>query len=216
MPSTITSFVRTVSRTLLVAALFTTLSAFAGSPLICHPYAIGKAKSLPSGNDWHGVSRNYDRANLVADTLSLLTPETPVIVRMETLRRAAIYATSGMRAWDKGTYTAEDRALAFALLEKLREIATKATGSSHALALFDVGFFTETLRQTNIDRSLNGYAVLLAARDLRGPDADMEFALALATTLPKRQEHVAHLVRAREGARDGSLLAVNLTSHFGQ
>ena len=81
-------------RFVLVVALAATTSLRAGTPLICHPYTIGAAKSLPgSDGDWKGVNPSYDRTHLVRDTLALLTPETPVIVRMETLRRAAIYAT---------------------------------------------------------------------------------------------------------------------------
>ena len=188
----------------------------AGTPLICHPYTIGTAKSLPgSDGDWKGVNPNYDRANLVRDTLALLTPETPVIVRMETLRRAAIYATAGMRGWsEKSGFNAEDRANTSSLLEKLNERTKAATGPALALALFDVGFFTETLRQTGVDKSLNGYDILRKARELRGPDPDMEFALALATSWPKRNERDEHLARARAGAKVGSLLASNLASHF--
>ena len=67
--------------------------AHAGPPLLCHPYEIGAAKSLPwEGHDWWPGRADYKVANLVADTQALLTPETPVIVRMETLRRATIYA----------------------------------------------------------------------------------------------------------------------------
>ncbi len=188
----------------------------AGTPLICHPYVIGAAKSLPgSDGDWKGVNPTYDRTHLVRDTLALLTPEAPIIVRMETLRRAAIYATAGMRGWtDRTGFNSNDRANTSALLGKLQERATSATGPALALALFDVGFFTETLRQTGVDPSLNGYDTLLKARDLRGPDADMEFALALASAWPKRKDHQEHLSRARAGAKDGSLLASNLASHF--
>jgi hypothetical protein len=209
---------RRTLRALASVVVVVALSSFlhAGTPLICHPYVIGSAKSLPgSDGDWKGVNPNYDRTNLVRDTLALLTPETPVIVRMETLRRAAIYATAGMRGWsEKSGFNDEDRANTTALLEKLRERASTATGAALALAVFDVGFFTETLRQTGVDKSLNGYDVLLKARELRGPDPDMEFALALATSWPKRAERDAHLARARAGAKAGSLLASNLASHF--
>ena len=93
------------------------------------------------------------------------------------------------------------------------------SGSSAAfvltfLALFDVGFYTETLRQTNLDPSLNGYDTLVKALELRGPDAEMEFALALATSWPKRPEQTIHLTHARAGAKDNALLAANLASHF--
>ena len=186
----------------------------AGTPLICHPYNIGAAKSLPgSDGDWKGVNPSYDRTHLVRDTLALLQPDTPVIVRMETLRRAAIYATAGMRGWGSSSgFSAEDRANTNALLEALRKRSDAA--KQDALALFDVGFFIETLRQTGLDRTLNGYDQLLKARELRGPDADMEFALALASAWPKRSEHAQHLARARAGAKAGTLLALNLASHF--
>jgi hypothetical protein len=189
----------------------------AGTPLICHPYSIGAAKSLPSSDgDWKGVNPQYDRSHLVRDTLALLTSDTPVIVRMETLRRAAIYATAGMRGWSSAAgFNEEDRANTIALRAKLHERAVAATGSERALAVFDEGFFTETLRHTGVDPSLDGYALLLKARELRGHDPDMEFALALASAWPmKRAEHLEHLARARAGAKSGSLLATNLASHF--
>lgn len=205
---------RTVAGVAALACLTTILHA--GTPLICHPYIIGAAKSLPgSDGDWKGVNPAYDRTHLIRDTLALLTPETPVIVRMETLRRAAIYATAGMRGWsEKSGFNAEDRANTAELLQKLNERAQAAAGPARALALFDVGFFIETLRQTGVDKSLNGYATLRQARELRGPDPDMEFALALATSWPRQKEHDEHLARARAGAKAGSLLASNLASHF--
>jgi hypothetical protein len=198
----------------LLFAAFLPLAARAGTPLICNPYAIGNAPTLPGG-DWKGTSPDYDRTHLVNDTLALLTPDTPVLVRMETLRRAAIYATANLRGWAKGSaYTSTDREVAFALLEKLRVRTAEATDRTRDLALFDLGFFTETLRQTNLDPALNGYDLLLKVEKLRPNDADVQFALALASAWPKRAEHTAHLAQAQAGAKSGSLLAVNLQSHF--
>ncbi len=210
---------RLIALVLAFVTLFAPTNAFAGTPLICHPYAIGTAKSLPgSDGDWKGVNPTYDRAHLVRDTLALLTPETPVIVRMETLRRAAIYATAGLRGWGtKQGVSAEDRAHVAALLEKLRARTTDATGPipARALAIFDVGFFSETLRHTNIDSALDGYSLIAKARELRGPDPEMDFALALASSWPnRRSEHADHLARARALAKPGTLLALNLASHF--
>lgn len=198
---------------LLFAALLP-LALHAGTPLICHPYAIGNAPSLPGG-EWKGANPGYDRTHLVRDTLALLTPEMPVLVRMETMRRAAIYATANMRGWSKNTpYTTEDREIAGALLGKLRTRATEATDKTRDLALFDLGFFTETLRQTNLDPALDGYDLLLKAAELRPADADVQFALALASFWPKRRDYAAHLAQATAGAPSGSLLAANLRSHF--
>ncbi len=202
----------------LVGAGLAPFAVFAGTPLICHPYAIGNAATLPgSDGDWKGVNPTYDRNNVARDTLALLTPAMPVVVRMETLRRAAIYATAGMRGWDKGgQFNEDDRTVALGLLAKLRDRTKGATGEALALATFDAGFFAETLRQTRVDPTLDGYAMLKGALELRGrADAEMEFALALASAWPKRKEHSGHLSRARAGAMPNSMLAVNLASHLG-
>jgi hypothetical protein len=86
---------RTVSTILIALGLTLTLvrPTMAGPVLICKNYEIGAAKSLPwGGSDWRSVKPDYDINRLVEDTQALLTPETPVIIRMETLRRAVIYA----------------------------------------------------------------------------------------------------------------------------
>lgn len=205
--------------TLVAAGLYAAIAptVHAGTPLICHPYTIGAAKSLPgSEGDWKGVNPGYDRTHLIRDTLAILNADTPIIVRMETLRRAAIYATSGMRGWGtQAGFNAEDRANAFGLLEKLQQRMKTAKGPELALATFDVGFFSETLRHTRVDSTLDGYALLVKARALHGADAEMDFALALASSWPNRRPELAeHLARARAGAKSGSLLASNLASHF--
>jgi hypothetical protein len=207
---------RAVLAAVLAAVLFAPTLAFAGPPLICHPYSIGSAKSLPGGTSGHGVSSSYDRKTLVPDTLELLTPSTPIIVRMETLRRAAIYATAGMRGWDRksGGYTTEDRALSAALLEKLRERSQSATDTTRALALFDLGFYSETLKQTGIDPTLDGYALLVKAAELRGNDPEIQFALAVASIRSNPAQQAGHLAKAREAAAQNPALATNLASHF--
>src|SRR5437867_13087151 len=66
----------------------------AGPPLICHAIEIGNAKSLPwTSHNWNlSGGETYDTKNLVRDTLDILGPNIPVLVRMETLRRATLYA----------------------------------------------------------------------------------------------------------------------------
>ena len=202
--------------TLGLVALLSPSAVHAGPPLICHPYEIGAAKSLPGGKEGLGISKAYDRKALVTDTLALLTPETPVLVRMETLRRAAIYATAEMRGWGKDAYTDDDRKISAALLKALRDRAKDPTPALRALALFDAGFFAETLRQTNMDPGVDGYALIVEAATLRGTDPEMDFALALASVNPHRKEHTDHLARARAAAKEGSMLANNLATHFGR
>lgn len=123
---------------LLSAALVITIPAWAGPPLICQKFDIGSAKSLPwlAGQDWTGADPSYRLANLGDDTLSLLTPATPVNVRMETLRRAGIYST-------------KDARLAGEIAGRLmaRALDSEASGRPDALAWFDAGYFLETIRQ---------------------------------------------------------------------
>ena len=83
-----------------VAAVGTMFIAQAGPPLICHPFNIGDAKSLPwgSGTGWDNPASSYDVKNLVADTLAILDQAPTVLVRMETMRRAAIYGAQDQSA----------------------------------------------------------------------------------------------------------------------
>src|SRR5262249_18511801 len=106
-------------------------SAFAGPPLICHRLDIGDAKSLPwNGTAWDlAGNENYDTRSLVHDTLAILDSGAPVIVRMETLRRATLYARKDPQA-------------AKELLTKLYQRATssEAAGHPNALEWFDAGY----------------------------------------------------------------------------
>src|SRR5438128_8750374 len=78
-------------------------AALAGPPLICHPFEIGDAKSLPwAGSAWRAVKVDYNINRLVDDTLALLSPETAPLVRMETLRRATVYCVWAMRDYKVG------------------------------------------------------------------------------------------------------------------
>src|SRR5580692_8381865 len=127
---------KTLPSTLLkpVAFLLMTIPALAGPPLICRQFDIGSARSLPwkAGPDWHGADPAYNLANLGDETLSLLTPGTPVRVRMETLRRA-------------GIYSAKDSKLAGELTSRL--LARALDAEADPLAWFDAGYFVETIRQ---------------------------------------------------------------------
>ena len=69
-------------------------AAFGGPPLICERIQIGTAKSLPwkDVEGWAGKDPSYDVKRLTADTLAILAPGAPMPLRMETMRRAAIYA----------------------------------------------------------------------------------------------------------------------------
>src|SRR5262245_30949630 len=81
-------------------------------PIICHPIDSGNARCLPwAGSEWRAVKVDYDSSRLVEDTLALLTPDTPVLVRMETMRRATVYAV--WSALDRKVgYSVKDQRLA--------------------------------------------------------------------------------------------------------
>jgi hypothetical protein len=195
--------------------------ALAGPPLICHAFEIGKAKSLPwISESWNlNGSENYDTRNLAKDTLEILKADTPVLVRMETLRRVTLYAR-------------KDPVAAKELLVRLHARATAAESAGHpdALAWFDAGYLVETYKQwigqnlphmtdgmrmdANPATGVDGYAMVKKAIALRGDDAQMEFAAALITLSGPRDEHAQHAQKAIAGAKTDTLLAQNLATHF--
>jgi hypothetical protein len=200
--------------------------AHAGPPLICHTIEIGQAKSLPwTSHNWNlSGGENYDTKNLVRDTLEILAPGTPVLVRMESLRRATLYAR-------------KDSLAAKELLARLHARATSAESSGHpdALAWFDVGYLAETYKQwigrnlphmtdgmrmdPNPAAGVDGYALVKKALDMRarsqdGDDPQMEFAAALITLAGPQTEHREHTQKAIVGAKSDPLLAQNLATRF--
>lgn len=147
---------RTASSMALPMAAFALVAAtaWAGPPAVCQRVEIGTAKSLPwsTGNDFKKGDPNYDLKRLVPDTLALLAPETPVNVRMETMRRAALYAAKDARL---------ARELSEQLLARTRGVA------AGAMAWFDAGYFIETVRQT----------ALVYKYDMLTPDERMEWTI---------------------------------------
>jgi hypothetical protein len=206
----------TIAGALLVLAT----PAVAGPPLICHAVDIGKAASLPwTSSGWNlSGQEDYDVSHLVPDTLALLVPSTPVLVRMETLRRATLYA-------QQRTVVAKE--LLFRLEARTRE------NPKDALAAFDFGYLVECYRQAswlhqhtdwlkasgdatgaNLAMKIDGYEWVRKAIALRGGDPQMEFAAALMTTEGARGEHDRHLQNAMAGAKADAVLARNLATRF--
>lgn len=198
-------------------------SALAGPPLICHPIEIGKAKSLPwAGSNWREVKRDYDLNRLVADTLALLQPETTVLARMETLRRATIYAVWAKVDREVGI-PVKDSKLADELMAKLMERIRESvrSGKPSSLALFDAGYLAACYKQAGYQSSNasgipDGYSMTRKGIGVAGSNPEMEFGLALMTQFPEQPTHREHLRRAIAGAQEGSLLARNLVTHFGK
>ncbi|MEO5822143.1 MAG: hypothetical protein ABIT71_16690 [Vicinamibacteraceae bacterium] len=120
------------------AVSFAATPAVAGPPFICHAFELSGNPSLPWGNvaaaGWNNPDPTYDVSRLTADVTRLLTPAMPVSARMETLRRATIYAS-------------RDRAVATTLLKTLEAKAKASPGDANAL--FDAGFLTEAYGQAS-------------------------------------------------------------------
>lgn len=210
--STLVGSAATVLAVLLAAA-----TALAGPRLICKSIDIGSAQSLP----WNTLatltgSNDYDVSHLVNDALALLNPTAPVLVRMETLRRATIYSQRAPSA-------------ATQLLLKLQQRA--AANDHDALAQFDFGYLVACYKQLAWARSsgmtvggrgdwqnpaagIDGYAAVKKAIGLRGQDPEMEFAAALISAEDSPSQHLQHLQNAIAGSKDDPLLAQNIAAQF--
>src|SRR5262245_7824306 len=120
--------------------------ALAGPPLLCFPFDIGNEKTLPwEGSTWKATRADYDINHLVDDTLALLSNEKPILARMETLRRATIYAMN-------------NKAIADQLYSRLMDRMRTAKGAALPLALFDAGYLIETYKQASLINHDGGFA----------------------------------------------------------
>ena len=202
----------TLLRLLAFSALlmFIAKALLAGPPLVCHSFDIGSAKSLPwVSHNWNlSGTETYDTSRLASDTLAILAADHSVIVHMETLRRATLYAR-------------KDPAAAKELLTKIT-MGTKSANSdeTRALTYFDTGYLAEVYKQWLGDGSqnpatgLDGHALIREAIQLRGSDPQMEFAAALITVGGPEADHQEHVQKAAGGAKIDPLLARNLATHF--
>jgi len=187
-------------------------AAWAGPPLVCHPFDIGDAKSLPwVSHDWKlDGSESYGTQHLAADTVALLDRNPKAaLVHMETLRRATLYARKDPQA-------------AKQLLLRLTARAEAEQNLPHPdpLTVFDAGYLAETYKQwlgdggENPAYGLNGYALVKKALELTSGDPQMEFAAALITLRGPQAEHAEHAAKAIAGAKTDKALARNLATHF--
>jgi len=193
-------------------AVFAT-PALAGPPLICHPFDVesGKLIAWGTGPGWNTPDRSYDIKKLVADTNAVLTPDSPILTRMENMRRATIYA---MR----------DPVLAQELLKTV--VARALATNRDSQAWFDAGYLIESYKQavhlredrkpelhawTAVDETIrvDGYNWVKKAMAMAGTSAEMEFAASLMT---QGSVASAHRAKAIAAAPKNSRLAKNLAS----
>lgn len=205
------------ARPLVVAAvLLAAPAADAGPRGVCHPIH-ASAESLPwrAVPGWDGRRPDYPRGELLADTLGLLEAQPSALARMETLRRATIYAS-------------EDGVLARKLAAQLgaRAFQAEAAGRSAAPAWFDAGYAVELLRQARhlferhgtelpaVVGTCDGQLWLDRALDLSEGDAEMALGAALVTAYPRKPGHARYLALAWKGAATNPALERNLEAHF--
>jgi hypothetical protein len=206
-----TTLIRSLA-TIAAIVLFAT-PALAGPPLICHPFDVegGKLIAWGTGSGWNTPDRSYDIKRIVADTTAVLTPDAPILNRMENMRRATIY-------------TMRDPVLAQELLKAVMARALSTTRDSQAW--FDAGYLIESYKQAvhlrenknpelrawaAVDETIrvDGYNWVKKAMAMTAPSAEMEFAASLMT---QGQVASAHRAKAIAAAPKGSRLAKNLAS----
>ena len=200
--------------TLVVMMLAFASPALAGPPLICHPFdtAGGALLEWGGGSGWNTPHPSYDVKKLPAEVARLLDADSPVLTRMENLRRATIYAMTDPQVAHQLLTVVMGRAL---------------TPRSNAQAWFDAGYLIESYKQaahlrargalwsrdkgwTATDETLkvDGYGFVKKAMAIAGaPNAEMEFAASLMT---QGTVASAHRARAAASAARGSVLAQNL------
>jgi hypothetical protein len=165
--------------------------ALAGPPFICHAFELSGSPSLPwgTGSGWNTPDPAYDLDRLPGDVTRLLTASMPVSARMETLRRATIYA-------------ARDKAVAAKLLTLLVTRAEQQPKDAHAL--FDAGFLVEAYRQATRVYKWD----MLSARDrdawtLRDAPTSIDGATLMATAVELSGKEGPEMRKARVMARQG-------------
>jgi len=198
----------------IATVLFIASPVLAGPPLICHPFETGGGKLIAwgAGSGWNTPDRSYDIKKLVADTNAVLTADSPILTRMENLRRATIYA---MR----------DPQVAQALLKSVTARALSTTTES--LAWFDAGYLIESYKQAvsirdksnpelrawaEVDETIkvDGYNWVKKAMAMAvSPSAEMEFAASLMTQGALAN---AHRAKALAAAPKHSLIARNIAA----
>lgn len=190
-------------------SLLIATAVLAGPPLICHAFDIADAKSLPwISHSWNlEGSESYDTSKLADDTMAILAANDTVLVHMETLRRATLYAR-------------KDPAAAKKLFTRITMGTKDAQPTqSRGLMYFDSGYLAEAYKQwfrdsPNPAANIDGYALVKEALRIRGNDPQMELAAALMTLSGPAAEHRAHAEKALAGAKTDPLLARNLSARF--
>ncbi|MCG3124669.1 MAG: hypothetical protein GIKADHBN_03144 [Phycisphaerales bacterium] len=210
-------------------------SVLLGPPMICHEILIGKARSLPWDGGRGGSSSSYNIEKLPSEAAALLAAEPSAIVRMETLRRAAVYLS----------HDESDRAHALAWEFIGRRagavLSGEASGKIDPQAWFDVAYFIGCLNQVGLGKivtlgeadGIPGYRFMLKAIEEAeksqlnaGMLAQMHFGAAVMSHPAMRHKNYQyaigtvndvydrHVLAALKSSKDDQLLETNLSAHL--
>lgn len=211
------------------------LSAY-GPPMVCHEVLIGKSRSLPWDGGHGGADSKYDVSKLPADTVDLLIKEPSALVRMETLRRAAVYLS-----YSRGDGKA--KGLAWQLIGRRSEYVMfgEASGKRDPNAWFDVAYFIGCLHQVDMGDGFKfaesdgvpGYLLMRkafkTAQELNWSEKDlaqMQFGAAVMAHPAMRHKewnyaigskddiYDQHLVTALKTGKGDELLETNIAAHL--
>ena len=206
-----------------------------GPPMVCHEVLIKDAKSLPWEGGRGGGIPNYKADTLPADTVALLIKERGTLVRMETLRRAAVYLSYQDRAMAEH--------LAWELIGRRSDwlMFGESSGKLDPAAWFDVAYFVGCLNQVGMSdgfklgesNGIPGYLYMEKAFeqakkiDLSADRlAEMHFGAAVMTHpamrnaeynyVPGTRKDIYddHVLAALKGTQGNELLELNLAAHL--
>ncbi len=191
-------------------------AAVLGPPLLCFPWSIGDARTIPAEPAGNGSPFAGDPEGLVTATLEVLDGSQDALVHMETLRRAVFHANS----IDGRSGRANTR-LAVVLLD--RALRAAASERSDALPWLDAGYFLEALRELGDPLRLRGMEYLEKAARVAPSEGAIHLAVAGASFMDDTSlfgkggnaKTQTHFAAALDRAPVGSLLRENTTA-FGK
>lgn len=185
-----------------------------GPPLVCFPYEIGDAKSLPwnaTRDEPFTTDPKYDESKLIDDTLQILDGSPEILVHMETLRRAAIYAARFDAKPTKGREGSLATRLTTTVLDRaLKQIAADA---KNPIYWIDAGYAlgaTQHMSQS-LGRFVSWVEYFEKAVSLAKSDATVLFAASTAyLDSPKSDRWAQYFEESYFLAPSDSLLKKNL------
>lgn len=198
-----------------------------GPPAVCQPFAIGEAPSLPWREGAFGIDPDYPQEKLIPEVRKLLDQQDDALVRMETLRRAVIYAVgvgkySGKTSPSAALRKTHTQALVLMLQQRALAVHLGAEPASATQAmppLFDLGYALSALRQLDgVSKVPTGFgdgeAELRKSAGWSQASAAMHLGAGLGLWLSKdsdlRDQHF--LQAAQDASQQSSAFQENLTA----